>query len=239
MIRIVVDRVFSGDLHYQEMFGLSTDTKPTEGLITGSKFTETDTGDVYLLEEGENAEWHKSAEGPGSGGGGGGGGESDLMLEMTSEQMAAYASDYKFTFTEEQLAEFDFSNPPSKLVFHGSMGSMEMDVIMRLASIENAYGHRLKYGAICGQGDLSQDDEFVNIYVNSFISLIKFDDDAEEAIQGWLAQKYIVADPNVPAEDGTYVLQAVRNGAYPVAVAAVGADPQIKSKKSMLQTRCF
>lgn len=73
MIRIVVDRVFSGDLHYQEMFGLSTDTKPTEGLITGSKFTETDTGDVYLLEEGENAEWHKSAEGPGSGGGGDGG----------------------------------------------------------------------------------------------------------------------------------------------------------------------
>lgn len=44
MIRIVVDRVFSGDLHYQEMFGLSTDTKPTEGLITGSRFTEADTG---------------------------------------------------------------------------------------------------------------------------------------------------------------------------------------------------
>lgn len=50
----------------EKMFGLSTDTKPTEGLITGSKFIETDAGDVYLLEEGENAEWHKASEGPGS-----------------------------------------------------------------------------------------------------------------------------------------------------------------------------
>ena len=51
MIRTLVDRMFNEDDHYKEMFGLSTDTKPTDGLITGCKFTEVDTGDVYLFDE--------------------------------------------------------------------------------------------------------------------------------------------------------------------------------------------
>ena len=51
MIRRVVDRMFSEDERYSEMFGLSTDTKPTDDLITGCKFTEVDTGDVYLFDE--------------------------------------------------------------------------------------------------------------------------------------------------------------------------------------------
>lgn len=66
MIRKIVDRMFSEDDRYSEMFGLSTDTKPTDGLITGSKFTEVDTGDVYLYDEigdGTSGSWHKVAAG--------------------------------------------------------------------------------------------------------------------------------------------------------------------------------
>ena len=51
MIRKLVDRYFDDSKKYAEMFGLSTDSKPTTGLVTGSKFTEVDTGDVYLFDE--------------------------------------------------------------------------------------------------------------------------------------------------------------------------------------------
>lgn len=130
MIRIVVDRVFSGDLHYQEMFGLSTDTKPTEGLITGSKFTETDTGDVYLLEEGENAEWHKSAEGPGSGGGGGGVDGGNYYVHFMQTGATTGTCDKTMAELEEALASgknivaiYDpsnqgFSEQFGRLMFH-------------------------------------------------------------------------------------------------------------------------
>jgi hypothetical protein len=36
---------------YIEGFCLSTDTKPTDGLATGSRLTEVDTGKVYLFDE--------------------------------------------------------------------------------------------------------------------------------------------------------------------------------------------
>ena len=58
MIRKLVDRFFDEDLKYSEMFGLSTDSKPTAGLISGSKFTEVDTGDIYLFDE-EGKTWAK------------------------------------------------------------------------------------------------------------------------------------------------------------------------------------
>ena len=51
MIRKMVDRYFDEETKYAEMFGLSTDTKPTSGLITGSLFVEVDTGKVYLFNE--------------------------------------------------------------------------------------------------------------------------------------------------------------------------------------------
>ena len=64
MIRKIVDRMFTEDDRYVEYFGLSTDTKPTsDEIITGSKFTEVDTGDVYLYDEiGKN--WAKAVAGP-------------------------------------------------------------------------------------------------------------------------------------------------------------------------------
>lgn len=51
MIRILVDQLFAGDKHYIEAVGLSTDTKPTADLITGSTFVEQNTGDVYMFDE--------------------------------------------------------------------------------------------------------------------------------------------------------------------------------------------
>lgn len=63
MIRKLVDRYFSEDDKYVEMFGLSTDTKPKAGLITGSKFTEVDTGDVYLFDEEGDGTWAKVSAG--------------------------------------------------------------------------------------------------------------------------------------------------------------------------------
>lgn len=59
MIRKLVDRYFDGDLKYAEMFGLNKDDKPVMGLVTGSKFTEVDTGDVYLFDETDGGTWTK------------------------------------------------------------------------------------------------------------------------------------------------------------------------------------
>ena len=44
--------------------GLSTDTKPTNNLITGSRFIEVDTGDEYMFAEGDSPAWYKVKEGP-------------------------------------------------------------------------------------------------------------------------------------------------------------------------------
>lgn len=52
---------------YCEYAGLSTDTKPTEGINTGSKFVEVDTGDEYLFDS-ESVEWILRQSGGGGGG---------------------------------------------------------------------------------------------------------------------------------------------------------------------------
>ena len=64
MIRKLVDRYFNEDDKYSEMFGLSTDDKPAEGLITGSKFTEVDTGIEYRFDE-ESRVWTPQNSGNG------------------------------------------------------------------------------------------------------------------------------------------------------------------------------
>ena len=58
MVGITFNRFMSADRNYREFAGLSTDAKPTVGLITGSLFLEVDTGDVYAWDE-EGSEWHK------------------------------------------------------------------------------------------------------------------------------------------------------------------------------------
>ena len=56
MIRYLVAEPFAAGLTYAEIAGLSGDTKPTEGIVTGSKFTEVDTGVEYLFDE-ETGTW--------------------------------------------------------------------------------------------------------------------------------------------------------------------------------------
>lgn len=48
---IVVNGPGKDDIRYNEYSGLSTDTKPTEGVATGSTFLEVDTSKVYFFDE--------------------------------------------------------------------------------------------------------------------------------------------------------------------------------------------
>ena len=61
MVRLLYsDGKYDGSVPtYCEFAGKSTDTKPTEGIMTGSTFLEVDTGDAYLFEE-EAPAWHKA-----------------------------------------------------------------------------------------------------------------------------------------------------------------------------------
>ena len=61
MIRILYERIIEGDTKYVEAAGLSTDSKPTAGLATGSLFLEVNTGDIYAFEEGTTPAWDKIA----------------------------------------------------------------------------------------------------------------------------------------------------------------------------------
>ena len=51
MVRKVEDYVFNDGKHYVKAYGLSTDSKPTDGIITGSSFNEVDTGKRFLFDE--------------------------------------------------------------------------------------------------------------------------------------------------------------------------------------------
>lgn len=59
MVRRIREVSFVPGKNYAVMFGLSTDTKPTGGLVTGSRFTEVDTGDEYLFDETGDGTWTK------------------------------------------------------------------------------------------------------------------------------------------------------------------------------------
>ena len=58
MIRNLTENAFTDGKKYIEAVGLSTDTKPTEGIVTGSTFIEVDTGATYLFDE-VAGEWHE------------------------------------------------------------------------------------------------------------------------------------------------------------------------------------
>lgn len=61
MIRRLVDQAFNSGKYYISAVGLSTDVKPTEGIITGSKFVEVDTGIGYLFDE-TSGQWHENQQ---------------------------------------------------------------------------------------------------------------------------------------------------------------------------------
>ena len=52
MIRVIdAHDVKTGEVKYFEYFGTSADTKPTEGVATGSIFFEVNTGKCYMFNE--------------------------------------------------------------------------------------------------------------------------------------------------------------------------------------------
>ena len=51
MIRAIIEQTFDQQKKYVILAGLSTDSKPTAGIITGSKFEEVNTGIVYAFDE--------------------------------------------------------------------------------------------------------------------------------------------------------------------------------------------
>lgn len=51
MVRILTEITVTDGKRYIEAFGLSTDSKPTSGVVTGSVFVEVNTGKVYLFDE--------------------------------------------------------------------------------------------------------------------------------------------------------------------------------------------
>ena len=61
-IRVLDSRIIADGVNYQHLAGLSTDTKPTAGVCTGSEFVEADTGDKYLFDE-TSGDWTKVAAG--------------------------------------------------------------------------------------------------------------------------------------------------------------------------------
>ena len=63
MVRNIVEKTCRGQKKYIEAFGLSTDDKPTTNIVTGSKFTEVNTGDVYLFDETSTGTWTKVSAG--------------------------------------------------------------------------------------------------------------------------------------------------------------------------------
>ena len=62
MVRITDGRVITKDgKRLIEAYGLSTDTKPTDNIMTGSVFIEIDTSNAYFFDEDSN-EWLKAGE---------------------------------------------------------------------------------------------------------------------------------------------------------------------------------
>ena len=68
MIRVLYERVFDDGLKYIEGACVADDTKPTVGIVTGSKLVEADTGDVYMFyEDATTPAWAKIQAGPTAG----------------------------------------------------------------------------------------------------------------------------------------------------------------------------
>ena len=60
MNRVIYEKAFDVDKKYVEICGASCDTKPTEGIVTGSIYKEVDTGHTFMFDETTGA-WYDSA----------------------------------------------------------------------------------------------------------------------------------------------------------------------------------
>ena len=66
MVRVLNERIFEDGKTFIEGACVAADVAglPTSGLVTGSKMTVADSGDVYMFAEGDSPAWTKIAAGP-------------------------------------------------------------------------------------------------------------------------------------------------------------------------------
>lgn len=66
MVRILEERTYIDGKKYIEGACVAADVAglPTSGIVTGSKMTVADSGDVYMFAEGDSPAWTKIAAGP-------------------------------------------------------------------------------------------------------------------------------------------------------------------------------
>ena len=57
-MRVIERKWQESNMDYVELAGKSTENKPTTGIVSGSLYMETDTGDVYVFDETDVA-WTK------------------------------------------------------------------------------------------------------------------------------------------------------------------------------------
>ena len=57
-MRTIETKWIEANKNYVELAGKSTESKPTTGIVSGSLFLESDTGDVYVFDETDVA-WTK------------------------------------------------------------------------------------------------------------------------------------------------------------------------------------
>lgn len=54
-MRALVEKNFNDSKKYVEIYGTSSESKPTENIVTGSVFVEVNTGKVFLFNEDSSA----------------------------------------------------------------------------------------------------------------------------------------------------------------------------------------
>jgi hypothetical protein len=62
MVRNLKDQLFVDGKHYIHAAGLSTDQKPTSGIVSGSYFVEVNTGKEFLFDE-TGGTWYEKPSG--------------------------------------------------------------------------------------------------------------------------------------------------------------------------------
>ena len=115
MIRIInAHPVVTGTATYYEFAGLSTDSKPVDGVSTGSMFTEVNTGKTFAYDE-SSSTW---IEQPSSGGGGGGGGGGNVIIDTEWWQNPSASYDVGFVSILDASVIADYIKQGKTVVAH-------------------------------------------------------------------------------------------------------------------------
>lgn len=159
MVRILVEDLFTPEgSRYIEAAGLSTDDKPEDNIVTGSKFTEVDTGDEYRFNEAGDAgsKWVKSN--PGGGGGGGGGlivtityGSSSYYSEHTMDKTAgeikaAFEAGMPVVCTEPGVGDYNGRLYSNIVGIREDLDYGDKSIIGYTVLVINSYGSASSYG---------------------------------------------------------------------------------------------